>query len=276
MSIDGEGQSKSCFARVPGYASPPVQVLIVALAFFLCPGMFNALTGIGGSGQINHRAANDANTALYATFAVVGFFAGAVVNVIGVKTSLCFGGLGYCLYVAAFLCYSHTQNYGFTHFCGGLLGSRGALLWTAGDTVIMSYPPRESKGKYIGCFWMIFSMGAVVGSLVSGQSLTSTRHRLMRIDSPKPKHSSSGEQYNLRRHLRRVLDRNRAWHRTHVDPGRWAKGGPSGRLSCGSHEESLLENRDTGLMEDISDRHIYCPSLPYVLCLHLVLHLYIQ
>lgn len=32
------------------YASPPVQLFIVSMVCFLCPGMFNAVTGIGGSG----------------------------------------------------------------------------------------------------------------------------------------------------------------------------------------------------------------------------------
>lgn len=60
--------------------------------------MFNALNGLGGAGQLGDDvAANDAsNMALYATFAVVGFFAGSVVNSLGIRASLAFGGLGYC------------------------------------------------------------------------------------------------------------------------------------------------------------------------------------
>jgi hypothetical protein len=38
--------------------------------------MFNALNGIGGAGLDNPHAADAANTAVYATFAVIGFFAG--------------------------------------------------------------------------------------------------------------------------------------------------------------------------------------------------------
>src|ERR1700760_3999849 len=61
---------------LPCYASPQIQLLIVAFVCFLCPGMFNALTGMGGGGQVDKRPADDANVALYSTFAVVGFFAG--------------------------------------------------------------------------------------------------------------------------------------------------------------------------------------------------------
>lgn len=58
--------------QVPWYASPVSQLVIVAFVCFLCPGMFNALSGMGGGGQVDAYAADNANVALYSTFAVVG------------------------------------------------------------------------------------------------------------------------------------------------------------------------------------------------------------
>lgn len=60
--------------------------------------MFNALNGLGGSGLLGEdaKASDASNMALYATFAVVGFFAGSIVNSMGIRASLAFGGLGYC------------------------------------------------------------------------------------------------------------------------------------------------------------------------------------
>lgn len=34
--------------QLPWYASPPAQLLVVAIVCFMCPGMFNALNGMGG------------------------------------------------------------------------------------------------------------------------------------------------------------------------------------------------------------------------------------
>jgi hypothetical protein len=153
--------------KFPFYASPQVQLVIVALVCFLCPGMFNALSGIGGGGNVDKKPADDANMALYSTFAVVGFFAGTFTNVIGIKFALSFGGLGYSIYVASFLSYSHNKNYGFTVFAGTFLGFCAGILWCAQGAIMMSYPPEKSKGKYISWFWMIFNLGAVIGSLVS-------------------------------------------------------------------------------------------------------------
>ena len=39
--------------RLSWYASPKVQLLMVSFVCFLCPGMFNALNGLGGAGKTN-------------------------------------------------------------------------------------------------------------------------------------------------------------------------------------------------------------------------------
>lgn len=130
--------------------------------------MFNALNGMGGAGQLeeNTYANNASNSALYATFAVVGFFAGTVINAIGIRSSLAFGGLGYCVYVSSYLCFNHTHNFGYVVFSGVFLGSCAGILWSAQGAIMMSYPSEKSKGRYISWFWVIFNLGAVIGSVV--------------------------------------------------------------------------------------------------------------
>ncbi|QDS75425.1 hypothetical protein FKW77_003689 [Venturia effusa] len=152
--------------KFPYYASPQVQLVIVAFVCFLCPGMFNALSGLGGAGNLDPKPADDANMALYATFSVIGFFAGTFTNKIGIKLALAFGGTGYAIYVASFLSYAHNKNYGFAVFAGTYLGICAGILWCAQGAIMMSYPPEKSKGKYISWFWMIFNLGAVIGSLI--------------------------------------------------------------------------------------------------------------
>ena len=153
--------------RAPYYCSPKAQLLIVSFVCFLCPGMFNALGGMGGGGQLDTTTADAANAALYGVFAVVGFFAGSVVNVIGIKPALAFGGLGYSLYIAGFLSYNYDSNRGFAIFAGAVLGGCAGLLWTAQGAIMMSYPKERSKGRYISWFWIIFNFGGVIGGLVS-------------------------------------------------------------------------------------------------------------
>lgn len=152
--------------EAPYFASPEMQLYLVSLVCFLCPGMFNAVSGLGGGGQINTHDVNNANTALYSTFAVVGFFAGSIANRIGLRLTLSLGGFGYFLYVAALLSYNINQNAGFLIFAGAFLGVCAGLLWCAQGAVMLSYPHEHEKGKYIAIFWVIFNLGGVIGSLV--------------------------------------------------------------------------------------------------------------
>lgn len=148
------------------YASPMFQLIMVSFVCFLCPGMFNAINGLGGGGQVDATTADQANIALYTLFCVVGFVSGSIVNRLGIKIGLGIGGIGYCIYVASFLCYNHTANSGFNIFAGAFLGFCAALLWTAQGAIMMSYPHEADKGKYIAIFWVIFNLGGVIGSLV--------------------------------------------------------------------------------------------------------------
>lgn len=75
-------QQPAIFERPTGwraiYYHPTAQVAILGFVCFMCPGMFNALTGLGGGGQLNATVQANANSALYATFAFFGFFSGYV------------------------------------------------------------------------------------------------------------------------------------------------------------------------------------------------------
>jgi len=154
------------------YASPKVQLTMVAFVCFLCPGMFNALGGMGGGGKADPTLADNMNTALYSTFAVFGFFGGTFVNKLGVKLTLSFGGIGYCIYAISLLVSVHDYAPGFNIFAGALLGVCAGLLWTAQGTIMISYPQEDQKGRYFAWFWAIFNMGAVIGSLIPlGQNI---------------------------------------------------------------------------------------------------------
>ena len=161
---------------IPHYASPEFQIVFVALVCFLCPGMFNAVNGLGAGGGVDAHTIDNANTALYSTFAGIGFFAGSIANAIGLRLTLGIGGFGYCIYVVALLTDVHDSHAGaFVIIAGAVLGLCAGMLWTAQGAVMMSYPPEKSKGRYISVFWMIFNLGGVLGALIPlGQNLHST------------------------------------------------------------------------------------------------------
>uniref|UniRef100_A0A6N2LP24 Major facilitator superfamily (MFS) profile domain-containing protein n=1 Tax=Salix viminalis TaxID=40686 RepID=A0A6N2LP24_SALVM len=148
------------------YNSPLVQVTLIGLVCFCCPGMFNALSGMGGGGQVNPTAANNANTALYTTFAIFGILGGGIYNILGPRLTLAAGCSTYVLYAGSFLYYNHKQHQSFAIVAGAVLGIGAGFLWAGEGAIMTSYPPPRRKGTYISLFWSIFNMGGVIGGLI--------------------------------------------------------------------------------------------------------------
>ncbi|KAF3432711.1 hypothetical protein FNV43_RR23813 [Rhamnella rubrinervis] len=169
MGLDGNEESGT--TQVPSksifrYNSPLVQVSLIGLVCFCCPGMFNALSGMGGGGQVDPTASNNSLTALYTSFAVFGILGGGIYNILGPRLTLLSACLTYVLYAGSFLYYNHHQHQLFAIIAGAILGVGAGLLWAGEGAIMTSYPPADRKGTYISLFWSIFNMGGVIGGLI--------------------------------------------------------------------------------------------------------------
>ncbi|XP_015878615.1 UNC93-like protein 1 [Ziziphus jujuba] len=170
MGLDGNEETGT-IQEVPNnsifrYNSPLVQVILIGLVCFCCPGMFNALSGMGGGGQVDPTASDNSLIALYTTFAVFGILGGGIYNVLGPHLTLLTACLTYVLYAGSFLYYNHHHNQVFAIVAGAILGIGAGLLWAGQGAIMTSYPPPDRKGTYISIFWSIFNMGGVIGGLI--------------------------------------------------------------------------------------------------------------
>ncbi|KAI8975666.1 major facilitator superfamily domain-containing protein [Mycotypha africana] len=143
------------------YNSPMVQIFIVGMICFCCPGMFNALTGIGGQGKASTEAATNAGTATAVTFTICSLIGAPVYNLFGNRV-LIPAALCYVLYVGSFL----SKNDNFTIAAGAILGIGAGFLWTAQAGIMMSYPSEKDKGKAFSVFWVVFNLGATLGAAI--------------------------------------------------------------------------------------------------------------
>ncbi|KAJ1669763.1 hypothetical protein GGF38_002003 [Coemansia sp. RSA 25] len=92
------------------YHSPLAQVLLISAVCFLCPGMFNALNGLGGAGQLDPHTANNANSALYAAFCIFSIAGGGIVNICGVRFTTALACLTYAVYTGSYVHYNNTGD----------------------------------------------------------------------------------------------------------------------------------------------------------------------
>ncbi|KAF9457984.1 major facilitator superfamily domain-containing protein [Collybia nuda] len=150
------------------WRTPVGQILLISVVCFCCPGMYNAITGIGGSGQLDSTVAANATVALFVASAASALtVVPPVFDMIGLRACLLIGGWTYPLYAGSLLCYNHTQNSAFVIASGAILGVGASFLWVAQGAIMVSYPLPDQKGRAIALFWMIFNLGGGIGSFIS-------------------------------------------------------------------------------------------------------------
>lgn len=151
------------------YREPWFQICLVSFISFCNPGMYNALSGMGGSGQVNSTISANATVATHAcTAGAALLIAGSFYRYLGPRISLLIGGWTYALYAGSLLNSDRTIDGGpFVIAAGALLGLGAAFFWVAQGTIMVTYTNDNTRGKAIGVFWVVFNLGATVGSLAS-------------------------------------------------------------------------------------------------------------
>ncbi|KAH8158538.1 hypothetical protein CIB48_g9704 [Xylaria polymorpha] len=140
------------------HASPPHSSKLI----------FNALSGIGGSGQVDPTVAANANVALLSTTAATALFvAGPIFSWVGPRVCFLIGGWTYALYTGSLLHFNHHANGTFVIASGAILGIGASFLWIVHGAIMTTYVDESQKGRAIAVFWIIFNLGGGIGSLVS-------------------------------------------------------------------------------------------------------------
>ncbi|GAB1192963.1 hypothetical protein APSETT444_002164 [Aspergillus pseudonomiae] len=122
--------AKNIWSRI--YHDPWFQVSLISFISFCNPGMYNALTGMGGSGQVDGTVAANSNVATHACTAGAALvLVGAFYKYLGPRLSLLIGGWTYALYAGSLLHFNRTSNGAFVIAAGAILGLGAAFFWVA-------------------------------------------------------------------------------------------------------------------------------------------------
>lgn len=130
--------------------------------------MYNALSGLGGGGQVDPDVNSNATVALLATTAATALFVvGPIFSWVGPRICFLIGGWTYALYSGSLLHYNHTHNAAFVIASGAILGIGASFLWIVQGAIMTTYVDESQKGRAIAVFWVIFNLGGGIGSLAS-------------------------------------------------------------------------------------------------------------
>lgn len=130
--------------------------------------MYNALTGLGGSGQVDSTVAANATVAMLSTTAATALFiVGPVFSRAGPRLCFMAGAWAYPLYSGSLLEFDRSGNGALVIASGAVLGVGASLLWIVQGTIMTTYVEESHKGRAIAVFWVIFNLGGGIGSLAS-------------------------------------------------------------------------------------------------------------
>ncbi|KAL2845821.1 major facilitator superfamily domain-containing protein [Aspergillus pseudodeflectus] len=149
------------------YNSPWTQVTILGFVTFCSVGMYSAISGLGAGGTQDPQLSDIAHGALYGCFAVSGFFAGSVNNILGPRLTLSLGSTGYSLYIGALWAFQLHGTRWFLILAGAFLGVSAALFWAAQGAIMMAYPLEKDRGRAFSLAWSIFQLGVLVGAAIA-------------------------------------------------------------------------------------------------------------
>lgn len=175
--------------RLVGLLSRPwSQILLISIICFCLPGvrvprflpvpalgkltgaaqMYNALTGLGGSGQVDSTVAANATVALLSTTAATALFiVGPVFAWAGPRLCFMAGAWAYPLYAGSLLQFNRSGNGALVVAAGAVFGVGASLLWIVQGAIMTTYVDESQKGRAIAVFWVVFNLGGGIGSLAS-------------------------------------------------------------------------------------------------------------
>ncbi|KAF9114602.1 hypothetical protein BGX27_010358 [Mortierella sp. AM989] len=142
------------------------QIILIGIICFGTIGMFNAMSSIGNAGKHSPTSQNLAITSSSIAYIVGFLLAGGTHNMIGPRLCVLLGGLTFILYAGSMMLAKDDDHSIYPPLAGILIGLGAGLIWVTQGAMMMSYPTEDNKGKYISCFWAIYNLGAVLGSIL--------------------------------------------------------------------------------------------------------------
>lgn len=143
------------------------QMILFGALSFVGPAMQDAITNLGGGGLSSPYLANLANSLNYVMGCCTTLFGGPLINKIGVKWS-CF--IAACVFPLTGSAYYTSAKFGTQAY---LLASQviggvgGGFLYVAETTAMLSYPPQDDRGFYLGIWSAMRNSGSVMGGAIN-------------------------------------------------------------------------------------------------------------
>jgi MFS family permease len=146
------------------YRSTFFNITIVSLCAFIAPGLWAAMNGLGGAGAADPAYINAANSVIFCLQVLVCIFGTAIIARIGLKWTFAVGMLGFPIYASSVYCNIKFDNKWYVMLACVIQGASSGLFWLTEGAIVLAYPEKHRRGKYLA-YWLA---SRIVGQMIGG------------------------------------------------------------------------------------------------------------
>jgi MFS family permease len=146
------------------YRSTMFNISVVAVCAFVAPGLWAAMNGLGGAGSADPYYVNAANSVIFCLQVLVCIFGSSLIANIGLKWSFVLGMVGFPIYAASIYCNVKYNNTWYIMLACVIDGVSSGIFWLTEGAIVLSYPEKHRRGRYLA-YWLA---SRIVGQMVGG------------------------------------------------------------------------------------------------------------
>lgn len=146
------------------YRTTMFNLTVVSLCAFIAPGLWAAMNGLGGAGSADPYYVNSANSVIFCLQFLVCIFGSSLIANIGLKWAFAFGMVGFPIYAASIYCNVKYNNTWYIMFACVIDGISSGIFWLTEGAIVLAYPEKHRRGKYLA-YWLA---SRIVGQMVGG------------------------------------------------------------------------------------------------------------
>ncbi|KAE8344396.1 hypothetical protein BDV24DRAFT_148965 [Aspergillus arachidicola] len=156
--------STATYTKRTWYRTTFFNISVVSLCAFIAPGLWAAMNGLGGAGTADPHYVNAANAVIFCLQVLVCIFGSAMIATIGLKWALVVGMVGFPIYASSVYCNIRYNNTWYIMLACVIDGISSGVFWLTEGAIILAYPEKHRRGKYLA-FWL---GSRIVGQMIGG------------------------------------------------------------------------------------------------------------
>ncbi|OJJ53360.1 hypothetical protein ASPSYDRAFT_62003 [Aspergillus sydowii CBS 593.65] len=149
------------------YRTTIFNVSVVAVCAFIAPGLWAAMNGLGGAGSADPYYVNAANAVIFCLQVVVCVFGSSLIAKIGLKWAFAIGMVGFPIYASSVYCNVKYNNTWYIMLACVIDGICSGIFWLTEGAIVLAYPEKHRRGKYLAYWLASRIMGQMIGGAVT-------------------------------------------------------------------------------------------------------------